>query len=134
MVPFDVRLETPASCEGFSPQRYSGDVGLAALVTSPALLTLCWSRRSARVSSLPHSHPKCVLSEYHTERGPPSTIRSPHSSHTRMTLLEEPFIYQPPLLLWRPTDSLAHPRGDNNVNLLLVDASSGTPTFHEAQV
>jgi hypothetical protein len=130
---FDVRLETPASCEGFSPQRYSGEVGLAALVTSPALLTLCWSRRSARVNSLPHSHPKCGLSEYQTERGPPSTIRSPHSSHTRMTLLEEPFIYQPPLL-WRPTDNLAHSRGDYNVNLFGVDASSGSPTLHEAQV
>src|SRR5215211_897784 len=102
---------------------------------SPALLTLCWSRRSARVSSRPHSHPKCVLSEYHTEKGSPSTVRSPHSSHTRITLLlEEPFIYQPPLLLWRPTDNLAHPTGDYNVNLLGVDASCGSPALHEAQV
>src|SRR5215212_4372953 len=97
---FGPPLETPASSQAFSPQRYSGEADLAALVMSPAVLTLCWSRRSARVSSLPHSHPKCVLSEYHTERGSPSTVRSPHSLHTRMTLLlEEPFIYQPPLLL-----------------------------------
>jgi hypothetical protein len=115
---FDVWLETAARFQRLPPQRYSGEVGLAALVVSSALLSLCWSRRSARVSSLPHSHPKCVLSEYHTERGPPSTIRSPHSSHKRMTLFEELFIYQPPLLLWRPTDNLAHFRGGYNVNLL----------------
>src|SRR5215212_6178433 len=93
---FDLRLETPASFQALSPQRYSGEVDLAALVALPALLTVCWSSLSSRVSSLPHSHPKRLLSVYHTERGPPSTIRSPHSSHTRMTFLEEPFIYQPP--------------------------------------
>ena len=92
------------------------------------------SRRSASVSSLPHSHPKRVLSEYHTESGPPSTVRSPHSSHARTTLLEEPFICQPPLQLWQPTNKLAHPRGEYNVNPLRVDASSGSLTLHKAQV
>src|SRR5215213_9880206 len=92
---FDLRLETPASFQALSPQRYSDEVDLAALVALPALLTVCWSRRSARVSSLPHSLLKRVLSEYHTERGPPSAIRSLHSSHTRMTFLEE--LFNPPL-------------------------------------
>src|SRR3712207_905834 len=63
--------------------------------------TLAWSRRSARVRCLPHSHPKKVLSERHTERGPPSTVRSPHSSHMSTTFSEEPFMLDPPPLLRR---------------------------------
>ena len=48
------------------------------------------------MNCLPHSHPKEVLPERHTESGPSSTVLSPHSSHTRTTLLEEPFTFQTP--------------------------------------
>lgn len=46
------------------------------------------SRPSAGVRSSPHSHPKTLPSCPHSERGPSSTVLSPHSSHTRMTCLD----------------------------------------------
>jgi hypothetical protein len=93
---FGPRSKTPTSFQVLSPQRYSGEAGRAALLTSPAVLTFCRSRRSVRVSCLPHPHSKLMLSEHHTESGPPSTVCSLQSSQTSMTFLEEPFICQPP--------------------------------------
>src|ERR671912_387983 len=91
---FDLRLEAPASSQALSTQRYSGEVGLAALVPFLAPPNACWSRRSASVSLLPHSHP-------------------------RMTLLEEPVMRQPPPHYAVPAIiNLTHPSGRYNVNFL----------------
>lgn len=92
--------------------------------------TLCRSRRSARVRRLPHSHPKKVLAESHTEMGPPSTVRSPHSSQISTTLSldspVEPSTRVPPVSVVPAVLNFAHPRGPINVNLPGLDASSGS--------
>src|SRR5918994_807975 len=69
----------------------AGGVRNVAVVAPPAPPNPSWLRPSARVSRSPHSHPKEIVPEDHTERGPSSTILCPHSSHTRMPPLEGSF-------------------------------------------
>ncbi len=67
------------------------EIGGVAFVAPLAPPNPPWLRPSARVSRSPHSHPKEIVPEDHTERGRSSTILSPHSSHTRMPPLEGTF-------------------------------------------
>ena len=76
-----------------------GEVVGARFVALPALTNRFRSSRSASVICSPHSHSKEAVAERHTESGPPTTIFSPHSSHTSITLLEVPSTREPPPLL-----------------------------------
>ena len=87
--------ETPATL--LLAQEYGGiGVGETELVVPPASPYPSWTRPSARLSGALHSHPKGAPSDRQAERGPSSTVLSPHSSHTRMLPLERLFTGQPP--------------------------------------
>ena len=70
------------------------------------------SRPSAGVRSSPHSHPKTLPSCPHPERGPSSTVLSPHSSHTRMTCLDVSVTSNPSFILSATTDPAGLEGGD----------------------
>src|SRR5215213_6611679 len=74
--------------------------GGAAFVASSLSPKPFWSRPSARVSRSPHSHPKEVPREHHTESGPCSTVFSPHSSHASMCIPTGPFTCQPSPIMY----------------------------------
>jgi hypothetical protein len=106
-----------------------GEVGGEAFVVPDASPNPLGSRLSASVSRSPHLHPKEVVAKDHTERGPFSIILSPHSSHSRMPPLEEPFIAYPLHVVPRP--NLAYAKGHHIVNLTDAAALSiMAPSLH----
>jgi hypothetical protein len=93
-----------------------GEVGGEAFVVPDASPNPLGSRLSASVSRSPHSRPTEVVPNDHTERGPLSTILSPHNSQTKMTLLEGSSTTRPPPCRAARTN-VAYPESHHNVNL-----------------
>src|SRR5215217_3732254 len=113
-------------------------VNLAVTTISGCSLVSLVSRRSARVSRLPHSHEKVVLPEHHTAKGPSRTVRSPHSSHTSTMFLRVAVVpTRPPPRFARfvgrqqPT---SHTGGGGTTSILLDSLQVLVhPFYHEAK-